>query len=132
MEKKTEQNKTTEQTMSEQTRSEQTTSEHPTSTVAEPTVEEIATLALKMALANLYADCTGCALFPRCAVECAYKHESPKRDLEKCPRRFVKYAKEIFADLKSQNETTRNLSKEIIAEGERNLFADGGSNNAED
>lgn len=126
MEKKTEQTKT------EQTMSEQTTSEQTTSTVAEPTVEEIATFALKMALSNLYADCTGCALFPRCAIECAYKHKSPKRDLEKCPRRFVKYAKEIFADLKSQSEASRNLSKEIIAEGERNLFADGGSNNAED
>lgn len=131
MEKKTEQTKT-EQTMSEQTTSEQTTSEHPTSTVAEPTVEEIATLALKMALANIYADCTGCAFFPRCAADCSYKHKLPKRDLEKCPRRFVKYAKEIFADLKSQSEASRNLAKEIIAEGERNLFADGGSDNAED
>ena len=121
MEKKTEQTKT-EQTMSEQT----------TSTVAEPTVEEIATLAIKMALANIYADCTGCALFPRCAVDCSYKHKLPQRDLEKCPRRFVKYAKEIYDDLKSQNETSRNLSKEIIEEGERNLFADGGSDNAED
>lgn len=126
-----EKNKTTEQTTSERTQ-EQTTSEQTTSTVAEPMVEEIATLALKMALANLYADCTGCALFPRCAVDCAYKHKSPKRDLEKCPRRFVKYVKEIFADLKSQNETTRSLSEQIIAGGERNLFTDGGSDNAED
>ena len=124
-------NKTTEQTTSERTQ-EQTTSEQMTSTVAEPTVEEIATLAIKMALANIFADCTGCALFPRCAVDCAYKHKTPQKDLEKCPRRFVKYAKEIFADLKSQNTTTRTLSQEIIAEGEKNLFTDGGSDNAED